>query len=216
MRIVLLGPPGCGKGTQSEKLQQDFSIPHISSGDLLREAVASKTQLGMKAKTYMDEGRLVPDALVLDLIKERVSSDECERGFLLDGFPRTVEQAEALDQVLEASEGGALDHVIAMEVPDEVVVERLGARRSCSGCGHIYNLRFNPPSVEGICDECGASLVLRDDDNEETIRARLAVYARETKPLIGFYSHTGVLRSVDGSGDADTVGKRISAAINGA
>ncbi len=215
MKIVLLGPPGCGKGTQGEKLQKSFAIPHISSGDLLREAVSTASPLGVEAKGYMDSGRLVPDRLVLDLIRERVARDDCRDGFLLDGFPRTVEQANALAEVLETDGEPGLDHVIAIDVADEALVERLGARRSCPGCGLIFNMRFNPPAAEGLCDECGTELVLRDDDNEETIRARLAVYVEQTSPLIGFYRDSGLLRRVDGSGSSGEVSERISAAIQG-
>ncbi|HYC56946.1 MAG TPA: adenylate kinase [Candidatus Binatia bacterium] len=206
MRIALVGPPGSGKGTQGELLGHRLSVPHISSGDLLRDATRAGTPWGSKAKDYMDRGQLVPDELVLELIKERVARRDCDGGFLLDGFPRNPDQALALTRVLN---GAGLDHVIAIEVPEQSIVERLSGRRTCRGCGRLYHLTFNPPRRFGRCNVCSSELFVRDDDREDTVRERLAVYRRQTEPLMGFYSDAGLLRRVDGSGTPDQVTRRI-------
>lgn len=213
MRVVLVGPPGSGKGTQGDLLRKELAIPHISSGDLLRESAAAGTAVGKKAKEFMDKGQLVPDEVVLDLIKARVSKPDCEGGFLLDGFPRNPAQAEKLQEVLGGQ--GALDHVIALEVPVAAIVGRLSGRRTCSNCGKLYHTSFNPPAVEGRCDACGHELYVRDDDREETVRERLAVYARQTEPLMGYYAGQGLLRRVDGANGAQQVTDKILAVVRG-
>jgi adenylate kinase len=194
-------------------LRKELAIPHISSGDLLRESAAAGTAVGKKAKEFMDKGQLVPDEVVLDLIKARVSKPDCEGGFLLDGFPRNPAQAEKLQEVLGGQ--GALDHVIALEVPVAAIVGRLSGRRTCSNCGKLYHTSFNPPAVEGRCDACGHELYVRDDDREETVRERLAVYARQTEPLMGYYAGQGLLRRVDGANGAQQVTDKILAVVRG-
>ena len=210
MRIVLLGAPGTGKGTQGARLGEAHAIPHVSTGDLLREAVEQGTELGRKAKSYMDAGRLVPDELVLGLVRERLSRADCDDGFLLDGFPRTVAQAEALEKALE-ERGQSLDHVVSLAVAEDEIVARLSGRRICPD-----HIQFSPPERDGSCDECGAALVVRDDDREETIRKRLEVYARETAPLLDYYARRGLLVEVDGNEDPDEVWRRVEAAVGGA
>jgi adenylate kinase len=194
-------------------LRKELAIPHISSGDLLRESAAAGTAVGKKAKEFMDKGQLVPDEVVLDLIKARVSKPDCEGGFLLDGFPRNPAQAEKLQEVLGGQ--GALDHEIALEVPVAAIVGRLSGRRTCSNCGKLYHTSFNPPAVEGRCDACGHELYVRDDDREETVRERLAVYARQTEPLMGYYAGQGLLRRVDGANGAQQVTDKILAVVRG-
>ncbi len=210
MRIALLGPPGCGKGTQGEIVCKDLAIPHISSGDLLRQAVQSGNELGRAAKDYMDRGQLVPDELVIGLIKERVAQQDCKAGFVLDGFPRNREQAEKLDGGLV---GEGLDRVVAIEVSEPALVARLGGRRTCRGCGHLYHVSWNPPKVEGRCDACGAEIYTRDDDREDTVRERLEVYRKRTEPLMDFYQGMGLLRRVDGEAAPAEVSKRVFAAL---
>lgn len=212
MRIVLVGPPGSGKGTQGDLLEKRLSVPHISSGELLREAARCGSPSGREAKSFMDRGQLVPDELVIELIKSRVSSEDCARGFVLDGFPRNREQAEKLEDVLN---GDGIDHVIALEVPEQAIVGRLSGRRTCRGCGRLFHVRFNPPRVEGRCDECGGELYVREDDRESTVRERLAVYRRQTEPLMVYYAGEGLLRSVDGEADTSEVTERILAAVGG-
>ncbi|RMD81828.1 MAG: adenylate kinase [Candidatus Dadabacteria bacterium] len=212
MRIVLLGAPGTGKGTQGARLREAYGVPHVSTGDMLREAVDRGTELGRQAKEYMETGRLVPDSLVLELVGERLAREDCRRGFLLDGFPRTVAQAEALEQML-GERGLGLDHVVSLSVEDDEIVERLSGRRVCPECGRLYHIKFSPPARDSSCDACGAELVVRDDDREETIRRRLEVYRRETAPLFAFYAERGLLREVDGSGAPDVVWQRIEAAL---
>ena len=204
MRCILLGPPGAGKGTQAAIIRDKYTVAHISTGDILRANVKNNTVLGKKAKSYMDAGELVPDSLIIEMMKDRLSRDDCERGFLLDGFPRTVSQAEALDILLKALEV-ELDAVILLEVSDEVVVKRLSGRRMCKQCGAIYHIEFQPPSKEGICDKCGGELYQRDDDKEEVIRQRLAVYHEQTSPLVEYYSSKGLLRPVDAEQSSDSV-----------
>lgn len=212
MRIALLGPPGCGKGTQAEILCKTLAIAHISSGDLLRQAVASGTELGREAKGYMDSGKLVPDELVIGLIKTRVAQHDCEAGFLLDGFPRNREQAEKLDKGLV---GEGLDCVVAIEVSEPSVIARLGGRRTCRQCSRLYHVTWNPPKVEGICDACGGELYTRDDDRESTIRERLVVYRKLTEPLMEYYAKAGLLRRVDGEAKPEEVSRRVTASLDG-
>ena len=211
MRIALLGPPGSGKGTQGEVLRNRLGIPHISSGDLLRDAVARGTDLGRAAKGYMDRGELVPDELVLGMIRERLAANG-DGGWLLDGFPRTVAQAEALDRLL-ASAGGPLQHVVSLGVAKDDVVVRLGGRRTCGKCGALYHTKFKPPKTPDVCDACGGALTTRRDDEEATIRARLDVYDRQTAPLLDYYRNRGLLRDIDGAGAPAEVSHRIVEAL---
>ena len=206
--IILLGAPGSGKGTQAKKLTVSFSIPQISTGDMLREAVKSGTEMGRQAKTFMDQGGLVPDEVVIGIVKERLQEKDCEKGFILDGFPRTIPQAEALDRVLKEL-GKEISSVLSLEVDEEEILERLSGRRTCSGCGAMYHVRFNPPKTEGRCDKCGGTLLQRDDDKEETVRARLVNYKRSTEPLINFYQETGKLHAVKASGDIGAIFEQI-------
>jgi len=212
MRIVLVGPPGCGKGTQGDLLEKELSVPHISSGALLREAASEGLVEGREAKDFMDRGQLVPDDLVLGIIKARVSAADCNGGFVLDGFPRNPDQAERLLDVLN---GGGLDHVIALEVPVPVIVERLSGRRTCRGCGKLYHVTLNPPETEGRCDVCGGELFVRDDDREDTVRERLDVYHRQTEPLMGYYDGRGLLRRVPGDASTEEVTGRILSVVRG-
>jgi len=208
MRMILLGPPGSGKGTQGDRLAAHFGIPHISTGDMLRAAVEADTELGRKAKEYMDSGGLVPDSLVVGIVAERLAQDDARAGFLLDGFPRNAAQAEMLDGILNST-GERPDAAVLISVPHEEVIERLGGRRVCPKCGAAYHLSNNPPRVEGVCDADGEALVLRDDDREEVVRERLRVYDEQTKPVIEFYKKQGVLFGVDGLGSLDQVFDRI-------
>jgi len=204
LRIVMLGAPGVGKGTQAKKIMKVFGIPQISTGDLLREAVRNQTELGRKAKSYMDRGELVPDNVIIDIIRERLQQDDCKSGFILDGFPRTIPQAEALDRLL-ADMDQKLDAVIDISVDYDAVVQRLVNRRICSRCGADYNLLTNPPKVDGTCDACGGKIIRRDDDNEETIRRRFSVYEEQTQPLRDFYRKKSLLREIDGNRTVDEV-----------
>ncbi|MCF7804640.1 MAG: adenylate kinase [Candidatus Marinimicrobia bacterium] len=208
MRLVLIGPPGVGKGTQAKMLAEKYEIPQISTGDILREAVAEGSCLGEKAKKYMDNGELVPDALVLELIEETVTQDQHDDGFILDGFPRTIPQAEGLDCILDRHDL-ALDEVVVLDLDESVIVDRLSSRRSCIDCGAIYNLKTNPPSEKGVCDKCGGELIQRDDDKPETIHNRIEIYKNQTEPLIDYYSGKGVLSRLDGSGSINEVQERI-------
>lgn len=198
MKLILLGAPGAGKGTQAEILSRMLSIPHISTGDIFRENIRNGTKLGLKAKSFMDKGLLVPDELTVNIVKERIREDDCKNGFLLDGFPRTINQAESLDAVLD-SLGTKLDAVINLEVTDDVIVKRMAGRRICTNCGKSYHIVNLPPKVEGICDSCGSKLILRDDDKEETVLERLRVYKEKTMPLIDYYEKKGILFHFDGS-----------------
>ncbi|HHT62292.1 MAG: adenylate kinase [Bacillota bacterium] len=197
MRIILLGPPGAGKGTQAETLVKKLSIPHISTGDMFRKAIKEETTLGTKAKEYMNQGKLVPDEVTIGIVKERIAQEDCNPGFLLDGFPRTVFQAEALDVILKEMKI-ALDAVINIEVPKEKLIDRLTGRRVCKGCGATFHLIFNPPAEEGKCDKCGEKLFQRADDSEETVINRLNVYEKQTAPLIEYYSRQGIIKNIDG------------------
>lgn len=192
MRLILLGAPGAGKGTQAEYLSKRFSIPHISTGDILRENVKNETELGKKAKEYMDKGLLVPDEIVIEIVKDRLSKEDCKSGFLLDGFPRTIAQAEALDKVLQDI-GQKIDKVLNIEVPDEKILERMSGRRICKNCGASFHVIYRPPKKEGICDVCGGELYQREDDKEETVKKRLEVYHAQTQPLIDYYRAKGLL-----------------------
>ncbi len=210
----MLGPPGAGKGTQAERISISYSVPHISTGDIFRENLRQGTALGLKAKEYMDRGELVPDALVIDIVKDRLENPDCRDGFILDGFPRTVAQADALKSMLSEM-GIYIDHVLNIQVPQDVVVKRLTARRTCGSCGSIYHLLYDPPRVEGVCDDCGGELYRRDDDSEETVLARLEEYAGKTQPLIEYYSREGLLWDIDGSAEPDEVFEEIRATVAG-
>lgn len=214
MNIIMLGPPGAGKGTQAQMLAEKYGIPQISTGDMLRAAVAEGTELGKKAKEYMDKGQLVPDEVVIGIVKERLSKPDCEKGFILDGFPRTVAQAEALDKML-AEMGKKIDYVINIVVPDEEILKRLTGRRTCRKCGAMYHVIYNPPKVEGVCDKCGGELYQRDDDKEETIKNRLSVYHSQTAPLIEYYRKKGVLVDIDGTKDIKSIFEDICAVLEG-
>ncbi len=199
MNIILLGPPGAGKGTQAKKISENYSLPHISTGDILRENISNNTPLGLKAKAYMSRGELVPDELLITIIKERLSRSDCSGGFLLDGYPRTIPQADALQMILTES-GRKLDIVLNIEVDDEELVKRLSGRRMCA-CGTSYHLDFNPPEKEGFCDSCKGKLYQREDDRPEAIRTRLTVYKKQTQPLINYYVKKAILRRIDGNKD---------------
>ena len=198
MKIIMLGAPGAGKGTQAKKIAAKYDIPHISTGDIFRANIKNGTELGNKAKTYMDQGLLVPDDLVVDLVVDRVQQDDCKNGYVLDGFPRTIPQAEALDKALAAL-GDKVDYAIDVNVPDENIVNRMGGRRACVGCGATYHLVYAPTKTEGICDVCGKELILRDDDKPETVQKRLTVYHEQTQPLIDYYKKQSILKTVDGT-----------------
>ena len=198
MKIIMLGAPGAGKGTQAKMIAEKCGIPHISTGDIFRANIKNGTELGAKAKEYMDKGLLVPDELVCDLVVDRIQQADCEKGYILDGFPRTIPQAEALENALNAIEQ-KLDYAIDIDVPDENIINRMSGRRACVGCGATYHVLFNPTKVEGKCDVCGESLILRDDDKPETVKKRLDVYHTQTQPLIDFYTERKVLVEVDGT-----------------
>ncbi|MEW6111927.1 MAG: adenylate kinase [Thermodesulfobacteriota bacterium] len=206
MRIVLLGGPGSGKGTQAKKLTDKYQIPQISTGDIFRAAVKEGTPMGLKAKEYMDKGELVPDEVVVGVVKERLAKPDLDKGFMLDGFPRTLGQAQALDKIMAEITKG-IDHAILVDVPDEELMKRLTGRRTCrnSACGKMYHVMFNRPKKEGVCDACGSELYQRDDDSEATIRERLNVYAEQTAPLIDYYDKKGLLRRVEGVGPIDGI-----------
>ena len=208
MKIVMLGAPGAGKGTQAIMISEKFGLPHISTGDIFRSNIKNGTELGKEAKKYMDEGRLVPDELTVRILLDRVSREDCADGYVLDGFPRTIPQAEVLTKELSAM-GDAIDFALNIDVPDENIVNRMSGRRSCPSCGATYHIQYVPPKKEGICDECGNALILRDDDKPETVLNRLKVYHEQTQPLIDYYNAAGVLRTIDGTRDVDTVFNEI-------
>ena len=208
MKIIMLGAPGAGKGTQAKQIADKYSIPHISTGDIFRANIKNGTELGKKAKQYMDQGALVPDELTCDLVMDRIQQDDCKNGFVLDGFPRTIPQAEALDAAL-GKINEKMDYAIDVDVPDENIVNRMSGRRACLNCGATYHLVSIPPKVEGICDRCGSEIVLREDDKPETVQKRLKVYHEQTQPLIDYYKNQGILKSVDGTQPMDEVFKAI-------
>ena len=208
MKIIMLGAPGAGKGTQAKKIAEKYSIPHISTGDIFRANIKNGTELGMKAKTFMDQGLLVPDELVVDLVVDRVKQADCENGYVLDGFPRTIPQAEALDNALD-NLGEKMDYAINVEVPDENIVNRMGGRRACVGCGATYHLVYAPTKVENVCDKCQGELILRDDDKPETVQKRLNIYHDQTQPLIDYYTKKGIMVEVDGTVDINDVFQAI-------
>ena len=204
MKIVMLGAPGAGKGTQAKRIAAKFSIPHISTGDIFRANIKNNTPLGAKAKSYMDKGELVPDELVIELIMDRFAQDDCVNGYVLDGFPRTIPQAEELDKALK-SVNDNLEYAIDVEVPDDNIINRMSGRRACVNCGATYHIVHNPPKVENECDTCNGELILRDDDKPETVKNRLDVYHTQTEPLLKYYTEKGILYTVDGTQDMDTV-----------
>lgn len=213
MRLILMGPPGVGKGTQAKKLAVVYEIPQISTGDILREAIVNDTPVGREAKEYMDAGRLVPDDVILNLMKDTLGSEKCAQGFILDGFPRTVPQATGLDTLLATLEID-LNAVLVMEVPEEIIVDRLSNRRSCPECGAIYNLKTSPPKKDEICDKCGAQLIQRSDDKPETIKNRLKVYREETAPVIDFYAGKNLVKTIDATGTVSEVWEKIQSALS--
>lgn len=204
MKIIMLGAPGAGKGTQAKRIAAKYQIPHISTGDIFRANIKGGTELGMKAKTFMDKGMLVPDEITIGMLMDRIKEADCANGYVLDGFPRTIPQAESLTKALAAM-GEAVDYAINVDVPDENIINRMSGRRACLGCGATYHVAFNPPEQEGICDTCGQNLVLRDDDKPETVKKRLDVYHDQTQPLIDYYKAAGVLAEVDGTQNMEDV-----------
>ncbi|MFC3885313.1 adenylate kinase [Bacillus songklensis] len=214
MNLVLMGLPGAGKGTQAERIVENYEIPHISTGDMFRAAIKEGTQLGLKAKSYMDKGELVPDEVTIGIVRERLSKADCQNGFLLDGFPRTVAQAEALEQMLEELDR-KIDYVINIDVDQSILMERLTGRRICKDCGATYHLVFNPPAKEGVCDKCGGELYQRADDNSETVANRLEVNVKQSKPLLDFYETKGYLRNINGDQDINDVFEDIRALLGG-
>ena len=207
MNIILLGPPGVGKGTAANKLSQKLNLPHIATGDMLRENVASKTKLGLKAKGYMNKGLLVPDELVIEMMKDRLTKKDAKKGFIMDGFPRTINQADEVGKIMKA------DKVINLQAPDEIIVKRLSRRRVCEKCGFNYHLDFMKPNREGYCDKCSGNLYQREDDKPEAVKQRLKVYREQTAPLISYYKNKNVLAEIDGSGTPEDVFKLIAKAI---
>ena len=212
MKIVMLGGPGAGKGTQAKIISEKYHVPHISTGDIFRANIKEGTELGKKAKTYMDAGALVPDELVVDLVADRLTWEDAREGFVLDGFPRTIPQAQALTEAL-ADMDTALDYAIDIEVPDENIIERMGGRRACVTCGATYHIVNIPPKTEGKCDKCGSDLILRDDDKPETVKKRLDVYHEQTQPLIDYYRDLALLREIDGTVSMDEVFKAIASVL---
>ncbi|MCD8325265.1 MAG: adenylate kinase [Lachnospiraceae bacterium] len=212
MKIIILGAPGAGKGTQAKMIAEKYQIPHVSTGDIFKANIKNGTELGMEAKKYMDQGALVPDELTVKILLDRVAKPDCENGYVLDGFPRTIPQAEVLDSTLSEM-GDAIDVAINVDVPDENIVKRMGGRRACLSCGATYHIEHIPPRKEGICDVCGQPLVLRDDDKPKTVSNRLKVYHEQTQPLIDFYHAKGVLRTVDGTADMQDVFAAITAIL---
>jgi adenylate kinase len=213
MNIILLGPPGAGKGTQAKMLIDKYQIPQISTGDILRAAVKEGTPLGKEAKSYMDKGGLVPDSVVIGIVEERIQEPDCVKGYMLDGFPRTVPQAEALDGML-SNLSAQIDHVVSIEVASEELIKRLTGRRTCRECGAGYHVMFDPPKAEGVCDKCGGDLYQRDDDNEATVKSRLDVYESQTLPLIDYYKVQGKIRPIDGVGEMKEIFERITTVLS--
>ncbi|GKX28435.1 adenylate kinase [Vallitalea longa] len=208
MRLIMLGAPGAGKGTQAKRVAAKYNIPHISTGDIFRDNIKNKTDLGIKAKGYIDKGLLVPDELVVDIVADRLLQEDCKEGFILDGFPRTIPQAESLDEALKSMKT-KINYAINIDVPDENIVRRMSGRRACLNCGATYHIKYNPPKKENICDNCTRELILRDDDKEETVLKRLDVYHKQTSPLIDYYEAKNILITVDGTVDIDDVTKSI-------
>ena len=204
MKIIMLGAPGAGKGTQAKKIAEKYHIPHISTGDIFRANIKGGTELGMKAKTFMDQGMLVPDEVTIGMLMDRINDDDCKNGYVLDGFPRTIPQAESLTKALK-ERNESVDYAINVDVPDENIITRMSGRRACLACGATYHIVFNPTKAEGICDTCGEKLVLRDDDKPETVQKRLGVYHEQTQPLIDYYKNADVLAEVDGTQNLDKV-----------
>ena len=214
MKIIMLGAPGAGKGTQAKQIADKYAIPHISTGDIFRANIKGGTELGKKAKAYMDAGALVPDELVCELVVDRIHQDDCKNGFILDGFPRTIPQAEALTEAL-LKDGESMDLAVDIDVPDENIIRRMSGRRACLNCGATYHIVNIPTKKEGICDRCGSEIVLRDDDKPETVKTRLLVYHDQTQPLIDYYKGQNILKTVDGTQPMDTVFNQIVALIEG-
>ena len=212
LRVVLLGPPGAGKGTQAKLLQEQSGACQVSTGDILRKAVAEQTPLGEEASRYINRGALVPDSVIVNLVAERLKAKDCENGFILDGFPRTIPQAQGLEEMLNKM-GLALQSVLSIQVPHKLIVERLAGRRTCKRCNALYHLSFDPPKAEAVCDRCGGELYQREDDREETISARLAVYDTQTAPLVNYYRERGLLRNVDGVGTVEDIHSRVIKAL---
>lgn len=213
MKIVMLGAPGAGKGTQAEMLAKKYDIPHVSTGDIFRMNIKNGTELGMEAKKYMDQGLLVPDELTVRILLDRVAKDDCKKGYVLDGFPRNIPQANVLEEALTRL-GDKIDYAINVDVPDENIIRRMSGRRACLSCGATYHIEHVPPKQEGVCDKCGQELVLRDDDKPETVTSRLQVYKDQTQPLIDFYAEKGILHNVDGTKDMNEVFAAIAAILD--
>jgi len=213
IRLILMGPPGCGKGTQGKMLESHYGIPQLSTGDMLRQAVSDKTEVGLTAKGFMDKGNLVPDEVLIGIMRDRLSTADCDKGYILDGYPRTIGQGEALDELFSET-GHSLLSVVNMEVPDDEVVARISGRRQCKKCGTGYHIKFKRPKVDGVCDECEGELYQRDDDNEQTVRSRLAVYNEKTAPLLGYYEKQGLLVNVAGVGSIDEIYSGICSLID--
>ena len=212
MKIVMLGAPGAGKGTQAKQIAAKYGVPHISTGDIFRANLKEGTELGLKAKVYMDQGQLVPDSLTLELIMDRFSKDDCKNGYVLDGFPRTIPQAEALTKALKDN-NDRLDYAIDVDVPDENIINRMSGRRACAKCGGTFHIKYNPTKIEGICDLCGGELYIRNDDKPEIVQKRLVAYHEQTQPLIDYYRNEGILKTVDGTQDVDKVFEDIVAIL---
>ena len=212
MKIIMLGAPGAGKGTQAKMISEKYHIPHISTGDIFRANIKNGTELGKKARSYMDQGLLVPDELTCDLVVDRIVKDDCKNGYILDGFPRTIPQADALTNALEKL-GTAIDYAMDVEVPDDIIVERMSGRRACPGCGATYHVKFNPPKTENVCDDCGQELILREDDRPDTVQKRLDVYHEQTQPLIAYYAKKGVMHKIDGTRKLSEVFDAITALL---
>ena len=212
MKVIMLGAPGAGKGTQAVRVASAYQIPHISTGDIFRANIKGGTELGKKAKEYMDAGKLVPDELVCDLVVDRIKKEDCKNGYVLDGFPRTIPQAEALDKAVEAI-GEKVDFAVNIDVPDEAIITRMSGRRACLTCGATYHIEYNPPKKADICDTCGSDLVLREDDKPETVKTRLNVYHEQTQPLIDYYTGKNILVTVDGTQNMDKVFSDIKALL---